>query len=153
MTKLQYSLKLKAKPHILMKLMTEYEYMPNYLPDQLKSMKIVEKNGNNVITEEEMFFSTVFKSKIVQRSIHKKISDKELYTEVISGPAKGTNITIFFAESDAGTEVSVNIDLKLNLKMRILSPLIKKWYKMISTAILYKMNSRSLNLINENKEF
>ena len=145
MTVLQYSLKLGATPDTLMKLMTDYEYMPNYLPDQLKNMKIIEKIDDSVITEEEIFFSTMLKTKIIQKSIHKKISDNELHTEVLSGPAKGTNIHILFSKIESGTEVSISIDLKLNLKIRFLTPLIKKLYKMIMTGILYKMNARALS--------
>jgi len=44
MTKLEFSLNLPTQPDQLMKLSEYYENISNYLPDQLKSVKIIEKN-------------------------------------------------------------------------------------------------------------
>ena len=115
-----------------------------FLPDQLKSVRILEQNNNETKTEEIMVFSTILKKEIVQEAVHKKKNDNELITDIISGPAKGTIIQTVFLKMDTGTNVSFNIDLKLNLKTKILRPLIKKYYKMALTAILYKMNNKIL---------
>ena len=144
MTILEFSLDLPAQPNQLMKLTEDYENLPKYLPDQLKSVRIIEKNETETKTEETVVFSTLIKKKIIQQALHKKISDNKLNTEIISGPAKGTTIQTTFLKTDAGTNVSFNIDLKLNLKTKILKPLIKKYYKIILTAMLYKMNDKIL---------
>ena len=144
MTILEFSLDLPAQPNQLMKLTEDYENLPKYLPDQLKSVRIIEKNETETKTEETVVFSTLIKKKIIQQALHKKISGNKLNTEIISGPAKGTTIQTTFLKTDAGTNVSFNIDLKLNLKTKILKPLIKKYYKIILTAMLYKMNDKIL---------
>ena len=128
----------------LIGLSEDFENLPMFLPDQLKSVRILEQNNNETKTEEIMVFSTILKKEIVQEAVHKKKNDNELITDIISGPAKGTTIQTIFLKTDAGTNVSFNIDLKLNLKTKILSPLIKKYYKMVLTSILYKMNNKIL---------
>ena len=53
MTNLEFSLDLPSQPSQLMKLSEDYENLPKYLPDQLKSVRIIEKNEtetqNNII--------------------------------------------------------------------------------------------------------
>tara|TARA_Y100000310_G_C20430931_1_gene691418 strand:+ start:267 stop:713 length:447 start_codon:yes stop_codon:yes gene_type:complete len=141
---LTFSMNVSAPIDKLIGLSEDFENLPMFLPDQLKSVRILEQNDNETKTEETMVFSTIVKKEIVQEAVHKKKNDNELITDIISGPAKGTTIQTIFLKTDAGTNVSFNIDLKLNLKTKILSPLIKKYYKMVLTAVLYKMNNKIL---------
>ena len=144
MGKYKFSIHLDALPHQLVNLATDYENLSNYIPNQLKSVKVVEVNNNETITEEVLFFTTVFKKKIEQRTLHKKISDNKLYSQIISGPAKGTLINVLYEKINSGTKVTVDIDLKLSLKVRLIQPLIKKAYRVLLTSILYKMNTKAL---------
>ena len=141
MTNLEFSLDLPAQPSQLMKLSEDYENLPKYLPNQLKSVKIIEKNETVTKTEETVIFRTLIKKVIVQQALHKKISDNKLNTEIISGPAKGTVIYIIFETNNSGSKVIIETDLKLILKAKILLPLIKKFYKIAITSVLYKMNN------------
>ena len=141
---LAFSMDVPAPIDKLIGLLEDFENLPMFLPDQLKSVRILEQNDNETKTEETMVFSTIVKKEIVQEAVHKKKNDNELITDIISGPAKGTTIQTIFLKTDAGTNVSFNLDLKLNLKTKILSPLIKKYYKMVLTSILYKMNNKIL---------
>ena len=141
---LNFSINVPAPIDKLIGLLEDFENLPMFLPDQLKSVRILEQNDNETKTEETMVFSTIVKKEIVQEAVHKKKNDNELITDIISGPAKGTTIQTIFLKTDTGTNVSFNIDLKLNLKTKILRPLIKKYYKMILTSILYKMNNKIL---------
>ena len=141
---LTFSMNVPAPIDKLIGLLEDFENLPMFLPDQLKSVRILEQNDNETKTEETMVFSTIVKKEIVQEAVHKKKNDNELITDIISGPAKGTTIQTIFLKTDAGTNISFNIDLKLNLKTKILSPLIKKYYKMVLTAVLYKMNNKIL---------
>lgn len=143
---LEFSLDLPSHPDQLMKLSEEYENLPRYLPDQLKSVKIIEKNETETITEETIVFITLLKRNIVQQASHIKNNDNQLITEIISGPAKGTKIITLFEKNDSGSRVSFQLDLKLNLKAKILQPLIIKYYKMVLTSVLYKMNSHIIEL-------
>ena len=138
---LEFSLDLPSQPSQLMKLSEDYENLPKYLPDQLKSVKIIEKNETVTKTEETVVFRTLIKKVIVQQALHKKISDNKLNTEIISGPAKGTMIYIMFETNNSGSKVIIKINLKLVLKAKILLPLIKKFYKIAITSVLYKMNN------------
>lgn len=144
MSKLDFSINLPASAENLMKLSTDYENLPEYLPHQLQSVKIIDKDDDKIITEEILTFKTVFKNTIEQKAVHKKISDDTLQTEIISGPAKGTIINLIFKKIDSGTNVVTEIDLKLNLKTIFLQPLIKKLYKKMLLGILYKMNTKAL---------
>ena len=69
MTILEFSLDLPSHPDQLMKLSEDYENLPRYLPDQLKSVKIIEKNETETITEETIVFITLLKKNIVQNQI------------------------------------------------------------------------------------
>ena len=141
MANLEFSLDLPVQPGQLMKLFEDYENLPKYLPDQLKSVKIIEKNETVTKTEETVVFSTLIKKVIIQQALHRKISDNKLNTEIISGPAKGTMIYIIFETNNSGSKVIIKINLKLVLKAKILLPLIKKFYKIAITSVLYKMNN------------
>ena len=128
----------------LIRFSEDFENLPMFLPDQLKSVRILEQNDDETKTEETIVFSSIIKKEIVQEAVHKKKNNNELITDIVSGPAKGTIIQTVFLKTDTGTNVSFNIDLKLNLKTKILRPLIKKYYKMILTSILYRMNNKIL---------
>jgi len=123
----------------LFKIFTDYENLTNFLPGQIKSIKIVETKNGQVITEESLVFSTIIKNTIQQRSIHQRVSGNKLFTEIISGPAKGTTLNLTLKESDNETEVSIDVELNLSLKAKFFLPLIKMWYKRIIKGILYKI--------------
>ena len=72
---------------------------------------------------------------------------KQLCTKIIDGPAKNTIINIICIENGQGSEIKFDINLKLSLKAKFLSPLIKKLYKRYLTAIIYKIISRETNKI------
>lgn len=148
MGKLEFVLNLPTQPEQLIRLSEDYENLSKYLPDQLKSVKILEKNEKETKTEEVIVFKTIVKKEIIQQTIHKKISSDKLVTEIISGPAKGTIIYTTFQKNDSGSRVIFEMDLKLELKAKVLEPLIKKYYKMILTSVLYRMNNEILGDMN-----
>jgi len=141
---LTFSMNVPASVDKLIRFSEDFENLPMFLPDQLKSVRILEQNDDETKTEETIVFSSIIKKEIVQEAVHKKKNNNELITDIVSGPAKGTIIQTVFLKTDTGTNVSFNIDLKLNLKTKILRPLIKKYYKMILTSVLYKMNNKIL---------
>jgi hypothetical protein len=67
-----------------------------------------------------------------------------MFSEIISGPAKGTTMLAKFKKVSEGTEIQVNVELNLSLKAKILSPIIKKFYKRVLMGIFYKMNNMAL---------
>lgn len=145
MTKLEFSLNLPANSDKLMQLATDYENFVNYLPDQIKSVKIIEKNSNETITEEVLVFTTIMKNEIVQSSKHKKVNPNQLQSEIISGPFSGSKLLALYAPVESGTKVTITANLKIPLKYKVISLVIKKMYKIILTGILYKMNRIALD--------
>ena len=141
MTKLEFSIDLLSDSKSIFDLMVDYESYSSYIPAQLKKCIILEKKEDKVVTEEVLSFSTIIKNEIRQQTIHRKDPDNNLHSEIISGPAKGTKIDVLFGKKESGTRVTVNLDLKLSLKAKFLQPLIKKYYKMVITSILYKMSA------------
>ena len=89
-----------------------------------------------------MIFSTLIKHPFIQKSCHKLISNKELFTEIVTGPAKGSIIKVICSKNDQGSQIKFDADLKLSFKAKFLSPFIKKLYKGYLTAIIYKITQR-----------
>jgi len=144
MGKMEFTLTSKLSPHKLLNYILDFEYYPNYFPVPIKDVRITTQEGNEIITEEKIIFSTLVKNVIEQKSLHKKISDKELVTEIIYGPAKGSIINITCNQIDSGSEIKFVVDLKLSLKAKFLQPFIKKLYKRYLTALILKINTREI---------
>ena len=144
MTNLQVSIKSHLKPEKLMSFIIDFEYYKKFFPGQIKDIKILERQNNTIITQESIIFTSLLKSSFVQKSRHKLVSDKELLTEIIEGPAKGSVINVKCVENDQGSEAKFDADLKLSLKAKFLRPFIKKFYTRYLTAIIYKINSRDM---------
>ena len=83
----KFKLNSPLEPEKLMSYITDFENYQKFFPHQIKSVKILDRQNNETITEETIIFSTLIKSAFVQKSHHKLISDKELFTEIIAGPA------------------------------------------------------------------
>ena len=140
MKNLQFSINSPVEPEKLMSFITDFESYQNFFPNQIKEVKILERQNNEIITEETIIFSTLIKSPFVQKSRHKIISDKELFTEILEGPAKGSTVKIICNKNDQGSQIIFDADLKLSLKAKLLAPFIKKLYKRYLTAIIYKIS-------------
>ena len=140
MTNLQFSINSTVEPKKLMSFITDFEYYQKFFPNQIKEVKILERQNNEIITEETIRFSTLIKSPFVQKSRHKIISDKELFTEILEGPAKGSVVKIICDKNDQGSQIKFDADLRLSLKAKLLAPFIKKLYKRYLTAIIYKIS-------------
>ena len=65
--------------------------------------------------------------------------------EIISGTGKGSIANIKFEEIESVTNVIVDLNLELGLKMKIFLPIIKKTYKTVLMSIFYKMNTIIIN--------
>jgi len=143
LSRLEFTINLPAPPEKLLQLATDYEKLSTYLPLQLNNVKVVEKRDDETITEETLTFKTLVKKNIKQKSKHVVLNNK-IITEIIDGPAKGTEMQTIYEKIEDGTKISIVIDLKLSLKVKFLQPIIKKLYKTILTGILYKMNNAIL---------
>ena len=140
MANLQFSINSTVEPKKLMSFITDFEYYQKFFPSQIKEVKILERQNNEIITEETITFSTLIKSPFIQKSRHRIISDKELFTEILEGPAKGSVIKIICNKNNQGSQITFDADLKLSLKAKLFAPFIKKLYKRYLTAVIYKIS-------------
>mgnify|MGYP001250709411 FL=1 len=141
MTNLQFQTNSPIEPEKLMSYITNFESYQKFFPNQIKEVKILDRQNNEITTEETIIFSTLIKYAFVQKSHHKLMSDKELFTEIIEGPAKGSIIKIICTKNDQGSQIKFDLDLKLSLKAKFLKPFIKKLYKRYLIAIVYKISA------------
>ena len=140
-----FEMTLSADPKKLIELVTNYENFQKVFPDQLKNVSIVSRNNFEVITKEVLTFNTYFKNTELYQKTSHNVHYPKLSSNVIEGPFKGTVVKVTFGELDGGCKVTINVELKISLKYKILSPIIKNKYKNILTSLLYKMNNIAMN--------
>ena len=130
-----------------LKILKDFENLPKYLPRQLQKIQILEKQDNIVIIEVILAFKSLIKNEISQKIKIETESDNKLILEVLDGHAKNTKVWIVTQPNDRKTQVNVNIDLKLSLKARILSPIIKREYKSLLTGVFLKIGLDAENTL------
>ena len=130
-----------------LKILKDFENLPKYLPRQLQKIQILEKQDNIVIIEVILAFKSLIKNEISQKIKIETESDNKLILEVLDGHAKNTKVWIVTQPKDCKTQVNVNIDLKLGLKARILSPIIKREYKSLLTGVFLKIGLDAENTL------
>ena len=130
-----------------LKILKDFENLPKYLPRQLQKIQILEKQDNIVIIEVILTFKSLIKNEISQKIKIETESDNKLILEVLDGHAKNTKVWIVTQSNDCKTQVNVNIDLKLSLKARILSPIIKREYKSLLTGVFLKIGLDAENTL------
>ena len=111
MANLQFQTNSPIEPEKLMSYITDFENYQKFFPHQIKSIKILDRQDNEITTEETIIFSTLIKSAFTQKSHHKLVSDKELFTEIIEGPAKGSMIKIVCTKDDQGSQIKFDVDM------------------------------------------
>ena len=70
MTTIDFSINLTSQKQKLIELATDYTEFPKYLPDQIKSVKILEKTETYTITEETLHLSSVISKSFTQQTKH-----------------------------------------------------------------------------------
>ena len=141
MANLQFQTNSPIESEKLMSYITDFESYQKFFPNQIKEVKILDRQNNEITTEETIIFSTLIKSAFTQKSHHKLVSDKELFTEITEGPAKDSIIKIICTKNDQGSQIKFDLDLKLSFKAKFLKPFIKKLYKRYLIAIVYKISA------------
>jgi len=146
-SEIEFGMKLASEPKKLYDLAVDFENHKNLFPSQLKSIKIIKEDGTEVITEEILVFNTYFRNTEIHQTTKHIKKFPVIKSEIIDGPFKGSIIHINFKNSEIedGTDISCEVELKIPLKYKILSNLIKTKYKVILTAMLYKMNNLAIN--------
>jgi len=101
---------IKAKKDKVFSTMTDFENLPSKLPQIFKSVKIISRDGNSIITEEFV--------KMAGRDITQKVKHVIQPTEkhevfILEGDAKGSHIVESYEETSEGTKIIVEGDFKL----------------------------------------
>lgn len=115
-----------------------YENLPKYLPRQLQSIEVLKKENNKTIIKCTIMFKTLVKKEISQ-NIEINEQNNILEIKVLDGHAKDTEINLSIKNSLEKITVNVKVDLKLSLKAKILSPIIKREYKSLLRGVFAKM--------------
>jgi ribosome-associated toxin RatA of RatAB toxin-antitoxin module len=139
MTFLEFSINLPGNLDKIFQKITDFENFNRYIPNQLESVNIIKKENSKIFTEEKIKSISILKNSFEQTSMH-TVKENKVETEIISGPAKGTIIESVFQKIDSGTKVVIKINLKLGLKYKLFTPIVKKVYKQMLTGVLYKIN-------------
>ena len=139
MTFLEFSINLPGNLDKIFQKITDFENFNRYIPNQLESVNILKKENSKIFTEEKIKSISILKNSFEQTSMH-TVKENKVETEIISGPAKGTIIESVFQKIDSGTKVVIKINLKLGLKYKLFTPIVKKVYKQMLTGVLYKIN-------------
>ena len=135
---MEFSTELNCRTEEFFQILTDYEKLPIYLPRQLQKIQVLEYNDDETLIECTIMFKTLIKKEISQKiQINEK--DKNLIIKVLDGHAKNTIINLSIISNDEKIEINVDVDLKLSLKAKILSPIIKREYKSLLTGVFAKM--------------
>ena len=121
----------------VMQIITDYQSVLKLMPPQFNGV-ILEQSNNSVLIEETIELS-VLKTKIKQKSIHKKITPTLFEINIISGPIKGSSIRIGVQNIKNKTKITVNANLNLGLKYRVISSFIKKKYSIVLEQLVDKI--------------
>ena len=102
--------------------MTDFENLPSKLPQIFKSVKIISREGNSIVTEEFV--------KMAGRDIAQKVKHVIQPTEkhevfILEGDAKGSHIVESYEETSEGTKIIVEGDFKLAGNLNLLGFLAK----------------------------
>jgi hypothetical protein len=141
MSNLEFKMQLSGSLEEYKKLLTNYTDYQQYLPHQIKSIKILENSKNYTITEEVLIFNSIKKT-FTQKSKHIDLENEEIITEILSGPISGTTMKIILKQDLEKTIVIIKINLKMKIQYKIFSPLINQSYKTFIMAILFKMQNK-----------
>ena len=143
MVDVDFSADIPIKIDALFQILTDYTKLKELVPDQVKECKILQKTNEETITEELLTFKTYFKKqKIIQKTSHKILEPYTILNSTIEGPFKGSTLKIILEEKGEMTKVILKGKCKVSLKYSILSPVIKRYYKVACISLLYKINNK-----------
>ena len=122
MLKVKVEKNIKSKKEKVFLTITDFENLPIKLPHIFKSVKIISRKGNSIITEEVVKMAG---REIVQKVKHviKPTEKHEVF--ILEGDAKGSHIVEIYEETSEGTKIIVEGDFKLAGKLNILGFFVK----------------------------
>jgi len=101
---------------------TDFENLPSRLPQIFKSIKIISRKDNSIITEE---FVRMAGRDITQKVKHVLQPTDKHEVFILEGDAKGSHIVETYEETSKGTKIIVEGDFTLTGKLNLLGFLAK----------------------------
>ena len=122
MTKVKVEKIIKADKDKVFFTITDFENLPSKLPQIFKSIKIISRKDNSIITEE---FVRMAGRDITQKVKHVLQPTDKHQVFILEGDAKGSNIVETYEETSEGTKIIVEGDFTLAGKLNLLGFLAK----------------------------
>ncbi len=115
--KVKVEIIIKAEKDKVFSTITDFENLPSKLPHIFKSVKVISREGNSLITEELV--------KMAGRDIAQKVKHviqptKQHEVFILEGDAKDSHIVESYEETSLGTKIIVEGDFKLAGKLNLL---------------------------------
>lgn len=114
---------IKAERSKVFNTITDFENLPNRLPEFFNSIKIVSKEGNVTIIEESIKMAG---RDITQTTKHILTPPEKHEVLVMTGDAKGSHIVETYENVSEGTKVTVDGDFKLSGKLKLVGFVAKR---------------------------
>lgn len=114
---------IKAERSKVFNTITDFENLPNRLPEFFNSIKIVSKEGNVTIIEESIKMAG---RDITQTTKHILTPPEKHEVLVMTGDAKDSHIVETYENVSEGTKVTVDGDFKLSGKLKLVGFIAKR---------------------------
>jgi len=110
----------------IFKVITDFENLAKIFPKYFKSLKIISKSGNVTKLQEDLEFLGRKLSVTVDHVVEEP--DRHIVI-MLDGPGKDTRFEEVFEKVPEGTKITVDVDLVLNGKFKVMGFLAKKKIK------------------------
>lgn len=134
MPKISHVVDVFVTPEQLFEKITDFENVPKILPN-IKSVKILSKDDNVVITEDEVLLMNHNSTQQVKHTLEKP---NRHVAEILSGDAEGSVIEQIFEKTEDGTSVKIYADFKLKGKLKLIGFMIKNKIKFGLESSIYE---------------
>ena len=108
---------IKAEKDKVFSTMTDFENLPTILPQIFKSVKIISREGNSLVTNE---FVKMAGREITQKVKHIIQPTVKHEVFILEGDAKGSHIVESYEEISEGTKIIVEGDFRLAGNLNLL---------------------------------
>jgi len=108
---------IKAEKDKVFSTMTDFENLPTILPQIFKSVKIISREGNSLVTNE---FVKMAGREITQKVKHIIQPTVKHEVFILEGDAKGSHIVESYEETSEGTKIIVEGDFRLAGNLNLL---------------------------------
>ena len=128
----------------LIDIATDYDILPKLFPVEIIDKEVI--NNETIITEKISFYRFNF----LQKSSHMK-NDNSIITKILLGPLRNSVIKSYYETQNNATRITIDADLKLSLKYRLLGLFIKNRYEKALSQILNE--TISLAFLTKNRKW